>query len=639
MLESIFISILNMSLTAAVTAALIFIIRLFFNKKLPKMFSFVLWALVLIRLFLPFSVTLAVSIFNIFPSADTVRAIEGHQNLSAIKYIPDKMDIKNKSIERISDTTSTVNASLPDTTANSPVKPMKTIQWIASFIWLSGAAILLVMFTGLYIKTSVKLKTSIIYKNQDLINQIEFRLKLKRKIKLFTSDKISTPIVFGILRPKVILPLSLIRDNREKELLHIITHEFYHIKRYDYLSKVIWFMALCIHWFNPLIWLSFILFQKDMEMSCDEKVLAVWEYDIRGEYANSLINLAVRQNMLLNGGLIAFGESNIKSRIDGIVKYKKSGFGKIAACIFFILALGAVLLTNGRGNVFGDSDGKFVGNIIGGSVPSDFGSYWNQVTPENAGKWGSVEKGRDRMFWSNADMIYNYAKSSGIPFKFHTLIWGSQEPIWIDRLSAADQKAEVLEWMDEAALKFESADFVDVVNEPLHTIPSFMNSIGGAGSTGWDWVVWSFQEARKRFKGKLLINEYGIISDPYAAADFIKIINILKEKNLVDGIGIECHEFEMNTVSASEITSTLNTLSATGLPIYVSELDMAGDDNTQLSSYKEKFSVLYENPAVKGITLWGYMQGHTWEKDAYLMDSSGSERPALKWLKQYLEGN
>ena len=280
---------------------------------------------------------------------------------------------------------------------------------------------------------------------------------------------------------------------------------------------------------------------------------------------------------------------------------------------------------------------KFVGNIIAGSVPSNFATYWNQVTPENATKWESVEGSRDSMNWSNTDLIYNYSRTNGIPFKFHTLVWGSQEPSWIGSLSAADQKAEVTEWIQAAGQRYPNAEFVDVVNEPLHAPASYRNALGGSGSTGWDWVVWSFEQARLAFpNSKLLINDYGIIGDTNAANNYVQIINILKSKGLIDGIGIQCHYFNMDTVSVSTMNQVLSILGATGLPIYVSELDMTGDDTTQLNRYKEKFPVLYESQYVKGITLWGYIEGQTWASNTHLISSSGVERPALTWLKQYL---
>ncbi|MFZ5988939.1 MAG: non-reducing end alpha-L-arabinofuranosidase family hydrolase, partial [Bacillota bacterium] len=283
------------------------------------------------------------------------------------------------------------------------------------------------------------------------------------------------------------------------------------------------------------------------------------------------------------------------------------------------------------------TSGKFVGNIIAGSVPQNYATYWNQVTPENATKWGSVEGTRDRMNWGNADLIYNYAKSNGIPFKFHTLVWGSQEPSWVKDLPAAEQKAEVLEWIEAAGQKYPGTDYIDVVNEPLHAPPSYRNAIGGSGATGWDWVVWSFEQARRVFpNAKLHINDYGIIGDPNAARRYVEIINILKSRGLIDGIGIQCHAFNMDTVSVSTMRQVLDILGATGLPIYVSELDITGDDNTQLARYREKFPILYESPYVKGITLWGYIQGQTWMDNTHLVNSNGTERPAMTWLKQYL---
>jgi endo-1,4-beta-xylanase len=280
---------------------------------------------------------------------------------------------------------------------------------------------------------------------------------------------------------------------------------------------------------------------------------------------------------------------------------------------------------------------KFLGNIIAGSVPSNFAAYWNQVTPENGTKWGSVEGNRDSMNWSQADTAYNYARSNNFSFKFHTLVWGSQQPSWISGLSAADQKAEVQEWIQAAGARYGGSQYVDVVNEPLHAVPSYSNAIGGSGSTGWDWVVWSFEQARAAFpNSKLLINEYGIISDPSAASRYLTIINILKSRGLVDGIGIQCHYFNMDNVSTSTMNSVLSSLAATGLPIYVSELDMTGDDATQLSRYQQKFPVLWGNSAVAGITLWGYIEGQTWASGTHLITSSGAERPALQWLRTYL---
>ncbi|AEJ62098.1 glycoside hydrolase family 10 [Spirochaeta thermophila DSM 6578] len=283
---------------------------------------------------------------------------------------------------------------------------------------------------------------------------------------------------------------------------------------------------------------------------------------------------------------------------------------------------------------------KFLGNIFyGAEEPLKFSQYWNQVTPENAGKWGSVESSRDQMNWGTLDSIYDYAKQHGMPFKFHVLVWGQQQPSWISGLSASEQRAEVEEWFAAVANRYADIDMIDVVNEPLHSPPPYRDALGGDGSTGWDWVVTSFQLAREYFPNStLLINEYGIISDPSAAQRYIQIIDLLKARGLVDGIGIQCHAFNMDSVSVSTMEQVLDMLAQTGLPIYVSELDMRGDDQTQLQRYQEKFPVLWEHPSVRGVTLWGYVEGHIWQSEAYLLHSDGTERPALTWLMQYASG-
>ncbi|TYQ12695.1 UNVERIFIED_CONTAM: GH35 family endo-1,4-beta-xylanase [Acetivibrio alkalicellulosi] len=283
---------------------------------------------------------------------------------------------------------------------------------------------------------------------------------------------------------------------------------------------------------------------------------------------------------------------------------------------------------------------KFLGNIIAGSIPSGYANYWNGVTPENSTKWGSVEGNRGTYNWNQADMAYNFAKQNGMPFRFHTLVWGNQEPRWVSSLSAEQQRSAVLAWINAAARKYPDAEFVDVVNEPLHDPPSYRNAIGGNGSTGWDWVVWSFEQARRAFpNSQLHLNEYGIIADPPKARRYLEIVNILKDRGLIDGIGIQCHQFNMDYVNVSTMNQVLNMLAETGLPIYVTELDITGNDSTQLARYREKFPVLWQHPSVMGVSLWGYIEGQTWINNTHLLNRNGTPRPALTWLMDYVRAN
>lgn len=283
---------------------------------------------------------------------------------------------------------------------------------------------------------------------------------------------------------------------------------------------------------------------------------------------------------------------------------------------------------------------KFLGNIIAGNPPGNFSTYWNQVSPENAGKWGSVEPVRGQMNWSQLDAAYNYARSNGFPFKQHTFVWGSQEPNWIGSLSAAQQAEEVEDFMRQYCQRYPQTQYIDVVNEPLHQPASYRAALGGAGSTGWDWIVWSFQKARQHCpNAKLLINEYGLVGNPDELNRYKGIVNILKSRGLIDGVGTQSHYFSLDDVPAALITQSLDSLAQTGLPIYVSELDMTGDDATQLARYQQKFPLMWTHPAVAGITLWGYLEGQTWVANSHLVRRDGSERPALTWLANYVRSS
>jgi endo-1,4-beta-xylanase len=312
-----------------------------------------------------------------------------------------------------------------------------------------------------------------------------------------------------------------------------------------------------------------------------------------------------------------------------------SGFARPFSVMLFL----AVLLpwASPRAQIAAGKD-KFLGNIIsnGYNPPASFGTYWNQVTPENSGKWGSVEGTRDQMNWGSLDKIYEYAKLHEIPFRMHNLVWGQQQPGWIASLSRDEQLAEVEEWIAEFGDRFPETDFIDVVNEPLHAPPAYMNALGGSGSTGWDWVIRTFELARAACPdAKLHLNDYGIINDNGATTRYLAIVNLLKDRGLIDGICEQGHFFE--TTPIQTLTSNLNRFEATGLPVFITEYDVnIADDTAQLNRYKQLFPVFWGHSAVQGVTLWGYIQGQIWRTDAWLLSSKGVERPAMDWLRDYV---
>ncbi len=299
---------------------------------------------------------------------------------------------------------------------------------------------------------------------------------------------------------------------------------------------------------------------------------------------------------------------------------------------------------------------KWLGNIYSSSQIENFTSYWNQVTPENAGKWGSVEGTRDNMNWSALDASYNLAKDNGYPFRFHVLVWGGQQPGWINDLDSEEQLEEITEWFELVAERYPEIDYLEVVNEGSnnHQLPdgqsgeaNYIEALGGTGDTGHDWIITAFEMAQDIFPEttKLMINDYGIVGNTSATSNYIDIIEDLQERDLIDVIGVQAHAFSTRG-TASQMRETLDMLGETGLPIQATEMDIDGDpdgtdeesDEVQLQAIQRIFPVFWEHQSVEGVTFWGWRPG-LWrqDQDAFLVRNNGEERPALEWLRAYVD--
>jgi endo-1,4-beta-xylanase len=354
---------------------------------------------------------------------------------------------------------------------------------------------------------------------------------------------------------------------------------------------------------------------------------------------------------------------SIASREDGL-QFDKFAFG-LADLFYTVEALdkglpgtNEVVVDSSKyyqGPPLAEGSPKFLGNLRSRN-DENFNKLWNQLTPENEGKWASVGNSTDttRWNWGGLDNLYNYARENNMPFKNHTLIWGAQQPAWINNLSPEKQLEYIEYWIKETGERYPEMDMIDVVNEalPNHNPPDGRNdranykaALGGDGETGWDWVIKSFEMARQYIPNStLILNDYGIINDNGATTTYLKIINLLKERDLIDGIGVQGHRFELESVNTAIIKGNLDRLGATGLPIYISEFDMGNlnnqgtpNDDQQLQLYQKVFPILWEHPSVAGITLWGYIQGRMWQETCHLVLADGTWRPAMKWLAQYIK--
>ena len=291
--------ILNMSITASVIILFVLLARLAL-KKAPKIFSYALWAVVLFRLLCPVSVTTDFSLLGLFD----MPAVENTQHTTAMEYIPydvvhtPDLEVQLPVPPAIYDA---VNDTLPQEHAALGADPLEGEFAIGSFIWLLGIGAMAVYSMVSYILLRRKLVGAVLLRDN-----------------IYLADGIGSPFVMGFFRPKIYLPSAL----SEQEQSYIILHEQHHIRRGDHIIKALAFIALCIHWFNPLVWVAFVLSSKDMEMSCDEAVVKKLGEGIRADYSASLLSLATGRRIIA-GTPLAFGEGDTKSRIKNMLNWKK----------------------------------------------------------------------------------------------------------------------------------------------------------------------------------------------------------------------------------------------------------------------------------------------------------------------------
>ena len=297
---------------------------------------------------------------------------------------------------------------------------------------------------------------------------------------------------------------------------------------------------------------------------------------------------------------------------------------------------------------------KFLGNITTGWPGSmdyngfKFSEYWNQVTPENGTKWGTVEGTRNSYYWSGADPAFKYAKEHGFPFKFHCLVWGSQYPNWIKNLSAEDRYKAIEKWMDKVKSKYPDLELIDVVNEAIdgHQADTYLmrEALGGNGETGYDWIIKAFEMAHERWPNAILIyNDFNTFN--WNTDQFIDLVRTLRDAGApIDAYGCQAHD--LGGVSQNTFKSVMAKIQdALKIPMYITEYDIGDtNDSNQKWNYQQHFPVMWEADYCAGVTLWGWMYGNTWiddkntgEKGISGIIKNKKERSALTWLREYMQ--
>lgn len=315
-MSELFLKIVNMSISASWVVIAVLTLR-FCLKKAPKWVNVLLWGIVAVRMVFPFSIE---SVLSLIPSAETISpSIMMEQSPSVQTGVPALNHVINPVI-------SGSFTPAPGASAN----PLQIWIPVLAGIWLFGIAALFLYSAVSYWRLRRKVCEAVILRGN-----------------IYQSGKVCSPFVLGIIRPKIYLPYHM--DSREMD--HVIAHEQTHIRRKDHWWKPLGFLLLTTHWFNPLMWLSYILLCQDIELACDEKVIRKMSNEQRADYTQALVACSVDRR-LITACPLAFGEIGVKERVKSVMNYKKPAFWIVLASVIVCAVIAVCFLTNPIGFQF-----------------------------------------------------------------------------------------------------------------------------------------------------------------------------------------------------------------------------------------------------------------------------------------------
>ena len=315
-MSELFLKIVNMSISASWVVIAVLTLR-FCLKKAPKWVNVLLWGIVAARMVFPFSIE---SVLSLIPSAETISpTVMMEQTPSVQTGVPALNHVINPVI-------SSSFTPAPGASAN----PLQIWIPVLTGIWLFGIAALFLYSAVSYWRLHRKVCEAVILRGN-----------------IYQSEKVCSPFVLGIIKPKIYLPYHM--DSREMD--HVIAHEQTHIRRKDHWWKPLGFLLLTIHWFNPLMWLSYILLCRDIELACDEKVIREMGNEQRADYTQALVACSVNRRVIAACPL-AFGEVGVKERVKSVMNYKKPAFWIVLASVIVCAVIAVCFLTNPIGFQF-----------------------------------------------------------------------------------------------------------------------------------------------------------------------------------------------------------------------------------------------------------------------------------------------
>lgn len=309
-MSQFFLKIFNMSISASWIILIVLVLRLLL-KKAPKWINVLLWGIVAIRLICPFTIE---SVMSLMPSAETINPQTITRTPTINTGIPSINNTLNPIIQE-----STIVVSQEES-----INILQLLISVFSKVWIAGIVLMLTYSVMSYIRIKRKIGTAVLLQDN-----------------IYQSETVVSPFVLGLIKPKIYLPFNI----SEQDILSVICHEQAHIQRKDYLWKPLGFLLLTLHWFNPLVWLGYILLCRDIELACDERAIKKMTTEQRADYSQALLACSVNRRMIA-ACPIAFGEVNVKNRIINVINYKKPTFWIIVVAIIASIVVAACFLTN-----------------------------------------------------------------------------------------------------------------------------------------------------------------------------------------------------------------------------------------------------------------------------------------------------
>lgn len=323
-------SILQMSISAGILVMAIVIIRAVALNRLPKTMFLFLWGVSLCRLLVPVSIPSRFSVYSII--GEVFKPLS--HKTTVLQVVENILPMGSPVME----VTKQVNPTV-----------QKQVYSIApaTIIWFAGMVAMFIFLVVVYFKNYRELRFALPILDNSFLDKWLTEHKLLRPIRIMQSDRIATPVAVGMIRPRIILPKSLDMDNKQL-LQYVLTHEYYHIRRFDILWKMLLAIALCIHWFNPMMWVMFLLVNRDLEITCDEMVIRHFGIEAKTAYAYSLISMAEQRSRFVSL-YSGFSRNTTEERIKSIIKCKKTTVGATLITATLIVSLTTAFATTAVG--------------------------------------------------------------------------------------------------------------------------------------------------------------------------------------------------------------------------------------------------------------------------------------------------